>query len=62
VGTVRFAGGESIRTEISCKYDRSSLTELLGAADMRIDRWITDAASSYALVVASLGEDEGTTA
>ncbi len=54
VGTVRFAGGESIRTEISCKYDRSSLATLLGAADMRIDRWITDVASSYALVVASV--------
>ena len=54
VGDVRFAGGESIRTEISCKYDRASLTELLAAAGMRMDRWITDAASSYALVLASL--------
>jgi L-histidine N-alpha-methyltransferase len=59
VGTVAFAGGESIRTEISCKYDRASLTDLLGSAGMRIDRWITDAASSYALVVASLGNDAG---
>jgi L-histidine N-alpha-methyltransferase len=58
VGTVQFAGGESIRTEISCKYDRASLTEMLGAAGMQINRWITDAASSYALVVASLGETE----
>ncbi len=55
VGAVSFAGGESIRTEISCKYDRASLTEMLGAAGMRIDRWISDAAASYALVVASLG-------
>jgi len=53
VGEIAFAGGESIRTEISCKYDRASLTELLGAAGLEIDRWITDSASTYALVVAS---------
>jgi L-histidine Nalpha-methyltransferase len=57
VGDVRFAGGESIRTEISCKYDRASLTEMLGAAGMGIERWITDAASTYAIVVASLTGD-----
>ncbi len=62
VGSVAFAGGESIRTEISCKYDRASLAELLGAAGMRIDRWITDAASSYALVVASLDDEAGANA
>jgi L-histidine N-alpha-methyltransferase len=56
VGPVRFAGGESIRTEISCKYDRESLASLLGAANMRIDRWITDAHASYALVVATRDE------
>ena len=58
VGDVRFAGGESIRTEISCKYDRGSITEMLSAAGMQMDRWITDSAQSYALVVASAGEDE----
>ena len=61
VGAVSFAGGESIRTEISCKYDRASLAELLGDAGMRIDRWISDAAASYALVVASLGSEDGPT-
>jgi len=58
VGAVSFAGGESIRTEISCKYDRTSLTGMLGGAGMRIDRWISDAAASYALVVASLGTSD----
>ena len=57
VGVVAFAGGESIRTEISCKYDRATLVEMLGAAGMEIDRWITDSAQTYALVVASLGDD-----
>jgi L-histidine Nalpha-methyltransferase len=62
VASVAFAGGESIRTEISCKYDRASLTTVLADAGMRIDRWITDAASSYALAVASLAGDAGTEA
>ena len=57
VGTVAFAGGESIRTEISCKYDRPTLNAMLGSAGMRIERWITDSAQAYALVVAALGDD-----
>jgi L-histidine N-alpha-methyltransferase len=59
VGDVRFAGGESIRTEISCKYDRATLTATLAAAGMRIDRWITDSAETYALMVAALDSDAG---
>ena len=31
---VHFAAGESIRTEISCKHDRSSVSELFTAADL----------------------------
>ena len=57
VGEVGFAGGESIRTEISCKYDRASLDCMLGDAGMVIERWITDPARTYALVVASLARD-----
>ena len=59
IGEVAFARGESIRTEISCKYDRASLSDLLGAAGLGIDRWITDAASTYALVVASRLDEAG---
>ena len=59
VGVISFAPGESIRTEISCKYDRASVTGMLGAADLEIDRWITDSASHYALVVASRAGDAG---
>ena len=61
VGPVRFAGGESIRTEISCKYDRESLSTMLDSANLRIERWITDQAESYALVVATR-DDTGVTA
>ena len=57
VGIVSFAGGESIRTEISCKYDRPALGSMLGDAGLRIDRWITDAGPSYALVLASRVDD-----
>jgi L-histidine Nalpha-methyltransferase len=56
VGDVRIAGGESIRTEISCKYDRASLNEILASAGMQIDRWITDSAQTYALLVTSADE------
>ena len=59
VGDVRFAGAESIRTEISCKYDRATLAEMLAAAGMRIDRWITDGAETYALMVATLDSGAG---
>jgi len=58
VGNVTVAGGESIRTEISCKYDRTSVTDMLSSAGMQMDRWITDSAQTYALVVASAGEDD----
>jgi len=62
VGEVAFAGGESIRTEISCKYDRASLGRMLGDAGMVIERWITDSAQTYALVVAALARDGSTAA
>jgi L-histidine N-alpha-methyltransferase len=59
VGSVSFAGGESIRTEISCKYDRPTLGGMLADAGLGIDRWITDAAQTYALIVASLTQRDG---
>lgn len=42
VGEIRLAKGESIRTEISCKYDRPSVRRLLRAANLRLERWIAD--------------------
>jgi dimethylhistidine N-methyltransferase/glutamate--cysteine ligase len=52
VGSVRFAAGESIRTEICCKYDRPQIVELLGAADFHLEEWWEDALDPYALVLA----------
>ncbi|HEX6434023.1 MAG TPA: L-histidine N(alpha)-methyltransferase [Gemmatimonadales bacterium] len=50
IGLVHFAGGESIRTEISCKHDRASVAELFGAAGLRIESWRPDPEVLFALV------------
>jgi L-histidine N-alpha-methyltransferase len=50
-GSVVFAPGESVRTEISCKYDRSRVSALFEQAGLEIESWITDPSSLYALVV-----------
>lgn len=61
VGDVRFARGETLRTEISCKYTQASLGRLLAAAGFRIGEWRTDPAGWYGLVsahpVAAVVED-----
>jgi L-histidine N-alpha-methyltransferase len=51
VGDVRLASGETIRTEISCKYDRPSVRRLLRAASLKLEHWITDQ-ERFALAVA----------
>jgi L-histidine N-alpha-methyltransferase len=51
VGEVRFARGETLRTEISCKYDIPSLAELFAAAGLRLESWRTDSERRFALVV-----------
>jgi len=51
IGLVPFAEGESIRTEISCKYDRASVAELFLAAGLRIETWRPDPEALFALVV-----------
>jgi L-histidine Nalpha-methyltransferase len=48
------ARGESIRTELSCKYDRPLLESLLGRVGLRIERWCTDGRKRYSLLLARL--------
>jgi len=48
---VAFAPGESIRTEISTKYDRGSVAALFDAAGLRIEAWPTDPTTPFGLVV-----------
>ncbi|HEX6617860.1 MAG TPA: L-histidine N(alpha)-methyltransferase [Gemmatimonadales bacterium] len=51
IGRVSFAAGESIRTEISCKYDRASVGELFAEAGVRPALWQSDPEELFALVV-----------
>ena len=41
----------SIRTEISTKYDRASVSALFDAAGLRIEAWPIDPATPFGLVV-----------
>lgn len=50
-GQIAFRAGESVRTELSCKHDRSSIQQLFGAADLVLDRWFGDDRGRYALVL-----------
>jgi L-histidine Nalpha-methyltransferase len=40
-GPIHFAAGETIRTEISCKYDRPRIAELLDNAGLALEEWTT---------------------
>ena len=51
IDPVRFAKGESIRTEISTKYDRDSVSAFFEAAGLRIEAWPTDPTTPFGLVV-----------
>lgn len=51
-GFVPIGQGATIRTEISCKYDRSVIDTLLGAAGMTCADWVEDTHGRYAMVVA----------
>ena len=51
LGPVAFAAGESIRTEISTKYDRANVSALFDAAGLRIEAWPIDPATPFGLVV-----------
>lgn len=52
VGEIELAEGESIRTEISCKYDREALEEILRESGFALERWMTDDSRTFALALA----------
>ncbi len=52
-GVVQIREGESIRTELSCKYDRPVLTKIFEAASLEIVRWCTDEDGLYAVALVS---------
>jgi L-histidine N-alpha-methyltransferase len=49
---VGFAAGETIRTEISCKFTRQSGEAMLAEAAMRVVQWHTDPQQRFALALA----------
>jgi len=50
--TLELAEGETIRTETSAKFRRERLSAELAAAGMSVERWWTDRAGRFALVLA----------
>ena len=52
-GVIQIGEGESIRTELSCKYDRPILTGMFEAASLEIMRWCTDEDGLYAMALVS---------
>jgi len=53
-GTFTFRAGESMRTEISRKYDRARTAALFEEAGLRLDAWQPDARCRFALALGSV--------
>jgi L-histidine N-alpha-methyltransferase len=53
LGLVPFRAGESIRTEICCKYDRTTIASMLADAGLKLDYWRVDAEDRYAICTAA---------
>ena len=49
-GTINLEAGESIMTEISCKYDEDSVAELFRAAGLRVVEFRTDPSGRFGMV------------
>jgi L-histidine Nalpha-methyltransferase len=52
IGEIRFGAGESIRTELSYKYDRPTLEDILKAAGLVMEKWMPADDGSFALALA----------
>lgn len=51
-GSFAFSREETVRTELSHKYDRQTIEAILNSSGMALDDWITDERNDFALVVA----------
>ena len=56
IGEIQFREGESIRTELSYKYDRPTLEEILKAAGLAMEQWLPADDGSFALALARTGD------
>src|SRR5205823_57337 len=52
IGEILFEKGESIRTELSYKYDRPMLEDILAASGLTIEKWMPADDHSFALALA----------
>jgi L-histidine N-alpha-methyltransferase len=52
IGKIRFEAGETIRTEVSYKYDRAALDEILNASGLAMESWMPAEDASFALSLA----------
>ena len=52
IGEIQFRAGESIRTELSYKYDRPTLEDILKAAGLVMEMWMPADDGSFALALA----------
>lgn len=52
IGEIQFKEGESIRTELSYKYDKPTLEDILQAAGLAMEKWMPANDGSFALALA----------
>ena len=52
IGEISFEAGESIRTELSYKYDRAILEDILCASGLSMEQWVPADDDSFALALA----------
>ncbi len=52
IGEVTFVEGETIRTELSYKYDLDAISGILTDSGMRLDKWMPDSGKVFALALA----------
>jgi dimethylhistidine N-methyltransferase/glutamate--cysteine ligase len=60
IGEFPLVEGESIRTELSLKYDRSAINTLFRRAGICLDDWITDSDELFALAVGGVANGRPT--
>ena len=52
IGEIGFSEGETIRTELSYKYDRESLEDILRGSGLKMEKWMPASDGSFALALA----------
>ena len=53
IGDIEILAGESIRTELSHKYNREAVASLFDKSDLCLEQWITGEDQAFAIVVGS---------